>query len=345
MIQPPARTGDVPRITAEHPFQMIVATAPGDRRVRLAALKKWLESDGYAMATLYLPDRIVKFRSERVLKQGLATGTRINWVRRTDDPGGRNMLGEVPVIPLPNNPTMLGGGQSDLRNVVPVQDALNKLLSDMLVGSEYQAFPQRVMMGVEVPKDENGLPLPSVELKAIQSRVWALASPEARIGEFSAANLDNYVNGIAMLVQHLSAQTRTPPHYLIGQIVNASGDALKAAETGLVAKVEAKKTPFGDGHEDAMRLAFKSLGDDRALNMDAETIWKDSESRSFGELVDGLVKLSSIGVPQEILWEQAGYSPKQIGRMKAMALTDTVFALTSEPPVPVPSGNGIVPAV
>ena len=39
--------GDGPRITVEHPAQVIVALDPGDRRKRLAALKRWLGDDGY----------------------------------------------------------------------------------------------------------------------------------------------------------------------------------------------------------------------------------------------------------------------------------------------------------
>jgi hypothetical protein len=58
-----------------------------------------------------------------------------------------------PGRPAVQRPTMLRGGRSDLHRRLPIQDALNKLLSDMLIGSEYQAFPQRVLLGVEIPKD------------------------------------------------------------------------------------------------------------------------------------------------------------------------------------------------
>jgi hypothetical protein len=104
----------------------------------------------------------------------------------------------------------------------------------MIVASEYAAFPQRVATGVEVPKDpETGQPLPTAELKAALSRLWVFANKDAKVQDLQAADLGNYVKALEPLVQHLAAQTRTPPHYLLGQVVNASGDALKAAETGL----------------------------------------------------------------------------------------------------------------
>jgi hypothetical protein len=87
---------------------------------------------------------------------------------------------------------MLGGGQSDLKVVIPIQDALNKLLSDMLIGAEYQAFPQRVLLGVEIPKDPiDRQPMPAAQLQASQSRLWAFGNPDAKVAEFKAADLSS----------------------------------------------------------------------------------------------------------------------------------------------------------
>lgn len=324
---------DVPRITAEHPSQTIVAYAPGDRRTRVAALKKWNDDENHALATLYLPDKIYKWRSEKPL-----TSSKIEWVSR--EGGGANKLGEVPVIPLQNNPSMLRGGSSDLSGgAINIQNAVNKLLSDLLIGSEYQAYPQRVLMGVEPPRDpETGKILRHAELRASQSRLWYFPDSEVKVDEFSAADLDNFVKAIQHLVRHLTAQTRTPPHYVIGEIVNASGDALKAAETGLVSKVRRKMKPFGEAHEDAIRLAFRAQGDtERANALDAETIWRDPESRSQAETVDAAVKLSSIGVPNEVLWSRVGFSPQEINRMKAMQEADAFLSPDATQPAQPPA--------
>ena len=80
---------------------------------------------------------------------------------RSRDGGERpNPLGDVPVVPLANKPGLLRGGESDLKPAMPIQNAINKLCTDMLVASEYGAFRQRVLTGVEVPRDpETGKPL------------------------------------------------------------------------------------------------------------------------------------------------------------------------------------------
>lgn len=315
LVAPPDADSEYAQITVEHGSQVIVAHAAGNRRVRLAALKRWLDDSGYLMATLYLSDSIHKWRSEKPMRSDSFGQT--SWVRRAEDPGGANPLGVVPIIPLYNNPTMLGGGRSELLPAMPLQDAINKELADMIIASEFAAFPQRVMMGVEVPKDpETGQTLPGVEMKAAISRLWAFESPDARIGEFAAADLKNYTAAIDMLISHLAAQTRTPPHYLMGQIVNASGDALKAAETGLVAKVRRKQLDFSDSWEEAIRLAFLVKGDaKRGKATDAEVIWADPENRSEAEITDAALKQQMLGVPLDMLWERLGYTPQQRTRM------------------------------
>jgi hypothetical protein len=320
MVSPPEEEGGYPQITVEHPSQVTVEYSPANVRKRLAALKKWRGEDGYDYAVLYLPDSIHKFRSKEKKRAGQGTSGTRDWITRPDDPGGRNPLGEVPIIPLFNKRKLLGGGVSDLDTAIPLQDAINKELADMLVASEFAAFPQRVAMGIDVPKDPaTGLPTAAVQLEASIARFWAFEDKDARIGEFKAADLDNYVKAIAMLLQHLSAQTRTPPHYLLGQMVNISGDALIAAETGLTKRVERKQIDFSDSWEEAMRLAFKLKGDrDRAADLGAEIIWKPAAMRSEAQVWDAASKMKDVNVPYEVIWEHGGFSPKQIERMKRL---------------------------
>src|SRR5439155_9312297 len=54
-----------PRITVESPRQVVVARDPGAPRSRLAALKRWVEVDGFAYANLYQPDVITRYITAR----------------------------------------------------------------------------------------------------------------------------------------------------------------------------------------------------------------------------------------------------------------------------------------
>jgi len=339
----------VPRITVEHPSQMIVAREGGDRRRRAAAFKRWEEESGEIFGTLYLPDEIHYFtRKDNGWK-----------IRR---PAAKNKLGVVPVVPLVNEPQMLpcypptaltqlphgvnphshvGLGRSDQVDIVSTVDQINKLLSDAMVASEVAAFKQRWATGLEVPEDEE-TGLPQEPFKAAVDRLWIGDGENVRFGEFAATDLSNYSGMIEQRIQSLAARTRTPPHYLLGQITNVSGDALKAAEAGLSSKTNAKKNSFGEGLEEAIRLAFAWMDDDRAMDLSSEVDWAPSEARSEAEYVDSLVKKMAFGVPKEQLWADAGYSPQQIARFKSMLVeeglrTDVFGPAPVDPNAPDPN--------
>jgi hypothetical protein len=141
---------------------------------------------------------------------------------------------------------------------------------------------------------------------------------DAKFGNFTVSDLGIYVRAIEMLIQHVAAQTRTPPHYLLGQSgAFPSGESLKATETGLVAKVRRKMLSLGEGWEETLRIAFRIEGESaRADAIEAEVIWANPESRMVGQTVDAAVKLQTIGVPRPALWAFIGASPQEIARWK-----------------------------
>jgi hypothetical protein len=329
------------RVTIEHPQQMVVAHAAGDRASRIWAFKRWHDEDGFVYAILYLPDRIEKFRSTQ--ERRLDDSSAIDWDYWPEDEGERHSLGVVPVVPFYNKPDIRYDGRSDLLPAMPIQDAIDKEVADMLVASEFAAFPQRVLTGIEVPTDDNGTPTSSSELKAAIGRLWVFENENAKVSEFKAADLNNYVVAITSLLQQFAAITRTPPHYLLGQVVNASGDALKAAEAGLASKVERKQIDFSDSWEEVIRLGFKAKGNsERASEMSAETIWAPAEKRTEAEMVDAAQKLKAMGLPIDACWEYVGFSPQQIERFKK--LRDAEPEPPAMPPVP-PSPEPPAPEV
>jgi hypothetical protein len=335
MVQP---NGELPRITAEHPSQVIVAHGPGDRRVRLAALKKWADGE-FIYANVYLPDRVTKYRTT-------ARALRVEREDRKWETIGAfsNPLSEVPIIEVPYNPSMLRGGRSELAGgPMRIQDGINKLLADMFIGSEYQAYPQRVLLGVDAPRDETGAVIPNAELKASQSRLWMFPNEQAKAFEFSASDLKAFREGMDGLIGDLAATKRIPIYYFRPQAIsNISAEALIGLDAGLVAKSNKQRRHIEESHEDTMRLSFKAIDptDERASLTSAETIWRNTENRSQAQVTDAAVKKSAIGVPWEQLMEDLGYSPQQIDRMAAQREADALLTQTlAPPPPPVPNGQ------
>jgi hypothetical protein len=215
-----------------------------------------------------------------------------------------------------------------------IQDGVNKLLADMFIGSEYQAYPQRVLLGVDTPRDETGAVIPNADLKASQSRLWMFPSADAKAFEFSASDLNNFRNAMDGLIGDLAATKRIPIYYFRPQAIsNISAEALIGLDAGLVSKVNKQKRHLEEAHEDTMRLSFKAVDpqDERAQLMSAETIWRNTENRSQAQVADAAVKKQTIGVPWEQLMEDLGYSPLQIDRMAAMRDAEALLA----PPAPV----------
>jgi hypothetical protein len=338
MVQP---NGELPRITAEHPSQVIVACSPGDRRTRIAGLKKWADGE-FIYANVYLSDRVVKYRTtQRALRLERED-------RRWETIGAvSNPLGEVPIIPVPNNPSMLRGGKSDLAGgPMPIQDGINKLLADMFIGSEYQAYPQRVLLGVDAPRDAQGNVIRNAELQASQSRLWMFPNENAKAFEFSASDLNNFRNSIDGLIGDLAAQARVPIYmFRPAAISNISAEALIGLDAGLVSKTNDKKDAMGEAHEDAIRLAFKSIDpkDERAQFVAAETIWRNTESRSRAQLVDAVTKEVAMGLPFEIALERLDYSPTEIDRILAIKEAEALLAPPPSPAPDVPQDASVAP--
>jgi len=338
----PGKDPATPEITIEHASQMIVAFEAGSRRKRAAALKCWLDDSGYAFTTLYLPTELYKYRSDQKIASGYGMSG-IRWVEREIDGEPSvipNPLGDVPVVPIINRPRLLKPGSSEIRTVMPMQDAVNKELADLIIASEFTSFRQRYVTGMEMPRDPE-TKQPVEPFKPAADRLWWSEDPDAKFGEFGETNLENYVKVIEMLVQHIASQTRTPPHYfyLSGQF--PSGEAIKSAETGLVAKARRKMRHFGDAWEEAMRLALKAAG--KKVPDVIETVWGDPEPRTEGEHIDALLKQQSFGVPNEVLWEKAGYTPTEIERMKKIRDEDRAAApapVMVPVAVPATSKNG-----
>jgi hypothetical protein len=232
-----------------------------------------------------------------------------------------NPMKVVPVVPFHNRSRLVGDPYSDLANVIPIQDAINKITSDALLASEFAAWPQRWVTGLEIQTDENDNPKPPYDVGV--DKLLQAENPEVVFGQFQASDLKNYVNLINLLVQHLSSVSRTPSHYFLVNQGNApSGEAIISAEAGLVSKVKERMLYFGEAWEQVIRLCFRVKKDKRAEEFSLETVWADPEYRTEAQHIDSLLKLKQLNVPEEILWMRAGFTATEIQAFREMRKED-----------------------
>lgn len=322
-VEPNDADPQTPHIWPEHPSQMIVAADTARPMLRQAAFKKWEDDSGFIFAVLYLPDAIYKLRSEKPAKS--YQNGRVTWVPRGEDAEFTNPFGEVPVVPFRNRARLLQGGRSEIADVIDTQDRINRTLFLRMIAAEYAAFRQRAASGLPLETDtETGKA--KMPFTPSMVELWVSENPETKWHEFSATDLTSYIKSVEADVQHIAAETKTPPQYLLGAMVNISGDALKAAESGLVSKVRRRARHYGESVEEVFRLAFMAAGDtERSAVTDSEVIWRNPEFRTEGELVDALTKMKTLGVPNEALQERWGASPQEIRRWKTMRSEEALF--------------------
>jgi hypothetical protein len=140
--------GDYPRITVEHPSEAAVICAPGTRHVRIAGIKKWWdENDGYTYANVFTCPTPSSSGSRRS-RRSAPPGDRVDWGTVAIE---HNSLGRVPLVPFFNKPGANYGGESDLVDAIPIQDAINHIVRNVVLGVEFQGFPMRAIMGWEPP--------------------------------------------------------------------------------------------------------------------------------------------------------------------------------------------------
>ena len=350
LVWPDQDDSEKAEITIEHPSQMIVKYSPRNRRRIEAALKKWKDGDTEHVY-LWLPDGLYRWsRGKNEVWKDLGA----------EDSFTRNPFDEnvVPVFPIVNRPqarpanpanillhaphnlanAAVGLGKSDLANVISTQDEINELLRGMLVASEYQAYQQRWVAGLERsddeevdPDDPDAVP-PEPPFYAGPGKLWEAESSDTKFGAFPAADLKMFLDAMNNRVQSMASRSHTPHYYFSGggNISNVSEGGLKALDTGLVARVRNKFKPFGGGIRRAVTLALQYESPDHAGVM-VEIDWTDPEARSEAQHVDAAIKKIAAGVPLQQIWEDLNYTPEQIARFRGWALQNAQEAWLLDP--------------
>jgi len=318
-----------PNVTVESAKQVAVMTDPGTRRI-VAAVKRW-QTKTTTEAVLYLPEVIVRLRANQAgaTTQGFSTVGEIP-----------NPLGVVPVVNLRNTDRIVGDwlngdfGFSEIDDLRPLVDALNKSLADMMVTSEFVGRPRRWATGIELTEeavlddqgDETG---DMIEVNPIPEGHRAMISENdlAKFGQLDAADLSGYEASVRVILGQIMAVSTLPAHY-VGVFSDnpASADALRAAEASLTARAEARQATFGRSWEQVARLmiAVRDGADPEAIE-DVRVQWADAATRSVAQEADAVVKLYSAGLlPASYALAKLGYNDDEISQIHTARSRDAV---------------------
>jgi len=310
-----------PRFTHQMPEMILPHYSETTREIDWLS-KKWMQhsmvgNDPETRLNIYHPDRVEKY----IAKGGVWARHQdemdeewpVPWLDRSGQPLG------IPFVHFRNRPMGEDFGQSEILNVIPMQDLLNKTLIDLTMILDTLAFPQRYTLNVN--HGASRLDIMPGSVAEFHSEYDG-----GQVGQWGAASVDGPLRALESLVQHIAGTTRTPQHLF--QIMGGapSGEALKTAESGLVNKAKQRMVNFGNAWEDCMTLALKiqtaygSAVSGLAVKpeeLEVEATWDDSETRNEQSHMEALKSKAELGVSKHQIWRELGYDQEQIEQMDA----------------------------
>lgn len=273
------------------------------RRIEFAA-KWWVGTDGKRYLTLYYTDKLEYYvstkESERVEKGA-------DFQPDPEMPTAENPFDEVPVFHFRPSRRMV---KSDLTDVIPPQDGINKLLIDMMVAAEYGAFKQRYIIS---NADNLG------KLKNAPNEIWDVPAGDGQgqqtsVGEFSATELKNYFDAIDNLAMAIGAITRTPKHYFFTQTGDPSGESLMAMEAPLVKKTQDRIDRFIPTWKRLAAFLLKLEG----MDVKPSAITPNfADPHTIQPLLQAQIRKtnSEAGVPVKTQLRDEGWTEKELNQM------------------------------
>jgi hypothetical protein len=231
-------------------------------------------------------------------------------------------VGKTPVHRFAPHLDLEGRATGEIQPIVPLLRRMDQDVFDRVVVQRFNSWRVRYISGMVRPANEAEERAAKMMLRVTDLLVSE--SAETKFGTLDPTDIAPYVAAHDADLKDLSAISQTPPHHLLGQMANLSAEALAAAETSLMRKVDEYKLGFGQTWDQVLRSCAFILADtttDRAeaerylteaLDYTTEVRWKDSSARSLSQAADALGKIATqLGVPVEMLWEQLPFWKKE----------------------------------
>lgn len=295
----------------------------------LFGAKEWKTDEGKIRLTLYYADRIEKYIT--IKKPSGTLKLKPEHFEQYEE-SVENPYGVVPMF--------LFETKAILEDAIPLQDVLNKTLADRMVSQEFAAFRQRWITGVAPPIDElTGKP--AEPFKAGADRIWFTDEEDATFGEFGATDLTPFLTACDADRLEMARISGTPLHFFSINTSDAiSGKALKALESRFTKRVTRLTLNFGAVWSRAMKLALQIEKTTVTGALTAQ--WDSPETRDEQEFLDTLLQKQDLGIPQETLWEEYGYSKEDIAKFDTEPEPDPAVIQAQMMPngmQPVQNGN------
>lgn len=283
------------------------------RQMRMAA-KWYVDGEKRIRLTLYYPDRLEYYIStkeaEKVTSEIRPELFRpMGEVLEGEPSEAENPLERIPVFHFRRERRAIASELSP--SVLDVQDAINKLLADMMVASEFGAFKQRYIIS---QADDLGA------LKNAPNEIWDLPAgdgmgQDTSVGQFSETQLQNFLHPIQELSTGIAKMTRTPQYYFfLGARSDPSGETLYAMDGPLVAKTSSYIKRLRREWELLARFVAEQI-DLEVDPLDIRVEYGDPRQSQPFTQAQTRVQNKAAGIPLRTQLRREGWSPRELAEL------------------------------
>lgn len=315
-----------PLLTVESPMNMTGAWNARARRLDMALLGHWGETD-WTDITVFTPDLVIELAVDSVGR----------WVANVRPHG----LDRVPVVRLVNRPRAgRQWGRSEIsRAVMSYTDHAVRTILGLEISREFYSAPQRYVMGANADSFQrpDGSTVPAWE--SYLGKILAMERDDEgnvpTVGQFPASSPGPYIDELKGIAQMLAAEAAIPPSYLGFYTENPPGaDGIRAQEARLVKRSERRQKIFGAAWSEVLRMAVE-MRDGSAPSVSVR--WRDASTPTRAATADAVTKLVGSGIlppDSDVTLELIGLDPATVARVaserRRAQARGTVAALVSE---------------
>ncbi len=264
----------------------------------LAGAKVMLDGDK-TLVNIYYPNETFHYSAEK----GATELTLIPAPDGKKNPEPTTRDGKIPGVPIirfgrKKNST------SELVNVIPLQDSLNRTLVSMVMSAELTAFSVMFAVGWKPPQAitpgmiyhaqlTNAEGQPVVPADEEEARRMVAMLNAFKLERIDGGSLDQLIKQAEFIINQIEKVTSTPVDLGNG---GQSGEALKQLDVRLQGKIEGAQVRFGNSYEDLVKLAALQFtifsGNNVPVMESINTQWKSAEVRNDTNIL-ALFKLLS----------------------------------------------------
>jgi hypothetical protein len=295
----------------------------------VVARKQWITTQGAGLLVrhlnMYYPDRLLKY-DDGGLGEDWIQRSEEDWLTKDGDPLG------VPVFHFRNKDQGYSYGWSELDDVIPPQNLINKAVIDVCGAADSTGFRMYTMTGGN----------PTGVTVAPGQWLWS-TNPDAKIDAIDPADLSGLLELVDKGIAYVAYITRTPLSYfqLTGNI--AAAGTLKEQRSGLVSKTMSRQVDFGMTWSDAQHFARKLYNAYGPGGLDEEAevtaVWKDDEKpdgKALAEEVEFLTRAQSASVRTKVKILHPEWSEKEIKDEVDLIKAEQGMAVPDLGPMSVP---------